>query len=137
MTVNLVQQSGHAGSIENESSPVSASFPGTTTTGNALLIIGLMYNQSGIALTGITDDSSGEVNTWTFSTTPGNQNPPYVQQTDGSPHQIALFAGWCLDAAPVNNVTLAFNGGDPVATFSRWAIAELSGVFSADRKSVV
>ena len=132
MTVNLVQQSGHVGSAENESSPVSATFPGTTTTGNALLCIGLMFNQAGVALTSITDDSSGEVNTWTFSTTPGNQNPPFVQQTDGSAHQIALFAGWCLNAAPVNNVTVAFNAGDPVASFTRWAIGELSGVFSAD-----
>ena len=135
--INIVQDGGWSGAT-NLSSPITQTMPDITQDGNTILVIGILYDPDGIDITDVTDNASGGSNTYIFSTTNGNDNPPYINVPDGTGQQFVLFAAYCHDAAPADDITISFTnpGGPTGSTFARVALVELSGAGSVDDASV-
>lgn len=132
--IALVGQAGIAGG--NGTSPATINY--ASTGGNTLIVTGHLFdNNSGefVAPTSITDTAG---NTWQVSVSSAQaaltvQDPPLCSITDpvdgGSAH-VANFVAWCVGAAAVTSVTIAWEGG--VSTWRRMNLSEFSGVAQFD-----
>ena len=134
MAIALVGQAGANGA--SGGSPLTITY--SSTGGNTLIITGHLYdlgNNVFVAPTSITDTAG---NTWQVSANSSNtaltaQNPPTASLADpddgGTSHQSDWVA-WCVGAAHVTSVTVAWAGGQ--TTFQRIALAEYSGIVQFD-----
>ena len=135
MAITLVGQAGVAGSQE-AGSPVAVTY--SSTAGHTLIVTCHFYdNNSGmfVAPTGVTDSAG---NYWHVSTTAAQaqfiaQTPPTASAadtTDGASAHGADFVAWCVGAAHVTSVTVAWTTG--IQTYTRLALSEWSGIVQFD-----
>lgn len=112
-----------------------------TTTGNTLILVGSWASASGSPANlfgSVTDTAS---NDWIYPTAVGTppadvQNPPAATNIleAGEYSYFGSFAAWCVNAGSVTGVTVQ-PAGDVGNWYADMALAEFSGIFSADSGS--
>lgn len=128
MAITFVGQAGIAGG--GHTSPQTISY--TSTKGNTLIMSAHLYNlNNGPAVPPVSiTDTAG--NTWHVSTSTA-QTPPtesITDPTDGNNAYMCDFVAWCINAAAVTSVTLAWAGG--VNTWTRVVVSEWSNIVQFD-----
>src|SRR3974390_643205 len=136
MAISLAGQTGITGG--NGTSPATLTY--SSTAGNTLILAGHLYdNNNGqyVAPVSITD-STGGTNVWQVSVNAANtaltaQTPPLcslADPTDGGTAHMSDWVAWCVNAAHVTSVTVAWAGG--VSTLERLTLSEWSGIAQFD-----
>jgi len=137
VAIALVGQAGQAGN--SAGSPLAITY--SSTAHNTLILTGHLYDSNAgafVAPTSVTD-STGGTNAWHISTSATQaaltvQTPPLCSITDpsdGGAAHFANFVAWCIGAAAVTSVTLAWEGG--LSTWRRVALSEWSGIAQFDQ----